>query len=99
MGYLGAIMLEAYEYLAGGYLCPKLLTFQPKVVKKVYPGAERSIQRSGGSSSKAPWSSGIYPWTKETLPETVETHPGALQAHPGALEDHPRALETLPVSL
>jgi hypothetical protein len=27
MGYLGAIMLEAYEYLAGGYLCPKLLTF------------------------------------------------------------------------
>jgi hypothetical protein len=27
MGYLGAIMLEAYEYLAGGYLCPKLFTF------------------------------------------------------------------------
>jgi hypothetical protein len=53
MDYLGAIMMEAYEYLAGGYLCPKLFTFQPKVVKEVHPGAERSILRSGGSSSEA----------------------------------------------
>ncbi len=37
-GYLIAIMLEAH--LAGGYLCPKLLTFEPMVVKKVHPGAE-----------------------------------------------------------
>jgi hypothetical protein len=36
--------LEAH--LAGGYLCPKLLTCEPKVF-------ERSILRSGGSSSKA----------------------------------------------
>jgi len=42
MGYLGAIMMEAYEYLAGGYLCPKLFTFQPKVVKEVHPGAGSS---------------------------------------------------------
>jgi hypothetical protein len=44
-GYLRAIMLEAY--LAGGYLCPKLLTLEPKVVKKAHPEAERSILRSG----------------------------------------------------
>jgi hypothetical protein len=44
-------LLEAH--LAGGYLCPKLFTFQPKVVKEVHPGAERSILRSGGSSSEA----------------------------------------------
>jgi hypothetical protein len=50
-GYLRAIILEAY--LAGGYPCPKLLTFEPKVVKKVHPGAKRSFLRSGGSSSKA----------------------------------------------
>jgi hypothetical protein len=37
-------LLEAQ--LAGGYLCPKLLTFEPKVVKKIRPGAERSILRS-----------------------------------------------------
>jgi len=73
-------------YFAGGYFYPKLLTFEPKVVTKIHPGAQRSILRSGGSSSKA-------------LPGAVETHPGALQAHPGALEDHPRALETLPGSL
>jgi hypothetical protein len=35
------------------YLCPKLLTFEPKMVKKVHPGADRSILRSGGSSSEA----------------------------------------------
>jgi hypothetical protein len=45
-------LLEAY--LAGGYLCPKLLTSEPKVVKKIHLGAERSILRSGGSSSEAP---------------------------------------------
>ncbi len=50
-GYLGALMLESY--LAGGFLCPMLLTFEPKVVKKVHPGAERSILRSGWSSSEA----------------------------------------------
>jgi hypothetical protein len=50
-GYLRAIMLESY--LAGDFLCPMLLTFEPKVVKKVSPGAERSILRSGGSSSEA----------------------------------------------
>ncbi len=44
-------LLEAH--LAGGYLCHKLLTFEPKVFEKVHPGAERSILRSGGSSSKA----------------------------------------------
>jgi hypothetical protein len=44
-------LLEAH--LAGGYLCPKLLTFEPKVVTKIHPGAERSILRSGGSSSEA----------------------------------------------
>jgi hypothetical protein len=44
-------LLEAY--LAGDNLCPKLLTFEPKVDKKVHPGAERSILRSGGSSSEA----------------------------------------------
>ncbi len=49
-GYLGTIMLESY--FAGGFLCPKL-PFEPKVVKKVHPGAKRSILRSGGSSSKA----------------------------------------------
>jgi len=78
-------MLEAY--LAGGCLFPKLLTFEPKVVKKVHPGAERSILRSEGSSSSL-WSNGIYPRTKNALLEKVETHPGALKAHPGALEDH-----------
>jgi hypothetical protein len=95
-GYLRAIMLEAY--FAGGYLCPKLVTFEPKVVTKIHPGAERLIMRSGGSSSKA-------------LPGAVESilgqkrlslkllKPGALQSHPGALEDIPRALETLPGSL
>ncbi len=77
-------MLETY--LAGGYFCPKLLTFKPKVVTKIHSEAERSILRSGGSSSEA-------------LPGAVKTHPGALQAHLGALEDHPRALETLPGSL
>ncbi len=50
-GYLGAIMLESY--LAGGFLCPMLLTFETKVVKKIHPGAERSILRSGWSSSEA----------------------------------------------
>jgi hypothetical protein len=50
-GYLGAIMPESY--LAGGFLCPMLLTFEPKVVKKVHPGAKRSILRSGWSSSEA----------------------------------------------
>jgi hypothetical protein len=32
-------MLESY--LAGGFLCPKLIPFEPKVVKKAHPGAER----------------------------------------------------------
>jgi len=36
-GYLGTIMLESY--FAGGFLCPKLPTFEPKMVKKVHPGA------------------------------------------------------------
>jgi hypothetical protein len=49
-GYLGAIMLESY--FAGGFLCPKLPTFEPKMVKKVHPGAKRSILRSGGSLDK-----------------------------------------------
>ncbi len=44
-------MLEAH--LAGGYLCSKLLTFEPKVVTKIHPGTKRSILRSGGSSSEA----------------------------------------------
>ncbi len=39
------IMLEANSV--------QLLTFGPKVVKKVLLGAERSILRSGGSSSEA----------------------------------------------
>jgi hypothetical protein len=30
-----------------------LLTFEPKVVKKIHPEAERSILRSEGSSSEA----------------------------------------------
>ncbi len=66
-------MLEAY--LAGGYFCPKLLTFEPKAVTKIHPRAERSILRSGGPSSEA-------------LPGAVETHTGDMQAHPGNLEDH-----------
>ena len=32
---------------------PVAANLEPKVVKKVHPGAERSILRSGGSSSKA----------------------------------------------
>jgi hypothetical protein len=62
-------MLEAYlagnlpllkTYLAGGYLCPKLTTFEPKVATKNHPGAERSILRCGGSFS-------------ETLPRSKES--------------------------
>jgi hypothetical protein len=44
-GYLRAIMLEAICVLS----CSPL----SKVVKKVHPGAESSILKSGGSSSKA----------------------------------------------
>ncbi len=94
--------LETLEGHVGGYPCPKLLTFEPKVVEKVHLGAERSILRSERSPRvrrSFPWSSGVYPWTKEALPEVAETHPGALQAHLGALEADPRALENLPGSL
>jgi hypothetical protein len=60
------IMLEANSV--------QLLSFEPKVVKKVHPGAERSILRSGGSSSEA---------------GSLQAHPGALEDHPRALETLP----------
>ncbi len=78
--------------LAGGYLCPKLLTFEPKVVKKVHPRAEKvnpekwRVTQNPAKLSLDHW---IYPWTKDTLPGDVETHPGALESYPRALEPLP----------